>query len=51
MKNGKRPTRNQRFAIQQARLNPDNWFVSKNPPGQLHLIHRHTFTTRIILTD
>ncbi len=48
MKNGKRPTRKQKIAIRERGLNPDNWLVSKAPPGELHLVHRYTGTKRII---
>ncbi|MFD0868797.1 DUF6906 family protein [Paenibacillus residui] len=48
MKNGKRPTRNQKLAIQSAGWNPNNWLVVKNLPGELHLIHRQTGTKKVI---
>ncbi|MCP1355437.1 DUF6906 family protein [Aneurinibacillus migulanus] len=42
MKNGKRPTRKQKLAMKAVRLNPENWLVTKNLPGELHLVHRET---------
>ena len=45
---GKKPTLKQKRAIAAVRLNPDNWLVEKNPPGELHLVHRFTGTKRII---
>nr|WP_167552755.1 hypothetical protein [Aneurinibacillus migulanus] len=30
------------------RLNPENWLVTKNLPGKLHLVHRETNRERII---
>ncbi|MED0673165.1 hypothetical protein P4S95_23605 [Aneurinibacillus aneurinilyticus] len=42
MKNGKRPTRKQKLAMEAVRLNPENWLVTKNLPGELHLVHRET---------
>ncbi|MGR5963860.1 DUF6906 family protein [Bacillus cereus] len=29
-------------------LNSDNWLIYKKTDGQLHLIHRHTNSTRVI---
>jgi membrane-bound lytic murein transglycosylase MltF len=48
MKKGKKPTRNQKKLIKSAGLNPDNWFIVKNPSGELHLVHRETGTHRVI---
>jgi len=48
MKNGKRPTRRQKQLIKDAGWNPDNWFVVKHLPYQLHLVHRHTNSSKII---
>jgi hypothetical protein len=48
MKNGKRPTRKQKEAIKNARLNPDNWLVVKSLPDELHIVHRETGRQRVI---
>lgn len=49
MKQGRKPTRKQKLAIQAARLNPANWLVTKNLPDKLHLVHRETGRERTIL--
>lgn len=41
MKNGKNPTRSQRIFIKSKRLNPENWFVVKDTPTEMVLVHRH----------
>lgn len=49
MKHGKRPTREQRKLIKSKRLNPENWFVVKDEPHQMTIVHRHFDTkTRTI---
>lgn len=48
MKNGKRPSRNQRRLIVHAGLNPNNWLIIKNLPEEMHLVHRETGTQRVI---
>lgn len=49
MKHGKKPTVAQRKFIQSKRLNPENWFVVKDEPHQMTLVHRHfEKNTRII---
>ncbi len=48
MKQGKKPTKKQKLAIAAARLNPDNWLVIKNLPGELHLQHRFTGRVRVL---
>ena len=49
MRNGKRPTRAQKIAIQNARLNPDNWLVVRQKTdGELTLLHRDTGRVRIV---
>jgi hypothetical protein len=48
MKNGKRPTLNQKKIIDAARLNPADWLIVKNLPHQLHIIHRDTGNARVI---
>lgn len=48
MKNGKRPTVNQRKFIQSKRLNSENWYVVKDTPAEMVLIHKHSNKTRTI---
>lgn len=47
-KSGKNPTRRQKEIIAAKRLNPQNWLVQKNPPGELHIIHRLSGNAKII---
>ncbi|MFD2116374.1 DUF6906 family protein [Paenibacillus yanchengensis] len=49
MKKGKRPTRRQKQLIHMAGLNAENWLVVKSLPTHLHLVHRYTTTTKIIV--
>ena len=46
MKKLKNPTREQKKLIRKWRLNPDNWFVERDTPTELRLVHRHSDTTR-----
>lgn len=48
MKHGKRPTVRQKKMMETARINPDNWLVSKDTPKEIVLVHRHTDTVRVI---
>lgn len=48
MKNGKRPTRRQKEAIEAAGFNPDNWLVCKSESSQMLLIHRNTGSTKVV---
>lgn len=49
MKHGKKPTREQKKLLQKWKLNPENWFVVKDTPDQMLLVHRHSDrTTKII---
>lgn len=48
MKNGKRPTRQQKKLLGKLGLNPMDWLVSKNMPGEMVIIHRHTNKERRI---
>lgn len=41
MKAGKKPTRSQRIFIKGKRLNPENWYVERDTPEMMVLIHRH----------
>ena len=49
MKHGKKPTVSQRKFIKSRGLIPENWFVVKDEPHQMTLVHRHFDTkTRTI---
>ena len=49
MKHGKRPTAQQRKLLQQRKLDPAVWLVTKDTPERMELVHRHSDrTTRII---
>ena len=48
MKNPKNPTLKQKKIIKSFRLNTDNWQVVKNPPGELHIMHRHSTKVRVL---
>lgn len=41
MKHGKKPTREQMKLMVKWRLDPTMWFVVKDTPKELHLVHRH----------
>lgn len=49
MKNGKRPTRKQKILIKQRGLNPENWLVMKNLPKEMHIVHRVTGKTKVLV--
>ena len=52
MKHGKRPTVKQCQFIKRNGLNPENWFVAKDTPKFMLLVHRHSdSTTRTILKE
>lgn len=49
MKHGKKPTREQKKLLQQWKLDPAVWLVTKDTSTELHLVHRYSDkTTRII---
>ncbi|MGH0946371.1 DUF6906 family protein [Bacillus mycoides] len=48
MKNGKRPTKREKVHINSYNLNPDNWLIFKKVDDELHLVHRHTNSIRVI---
>jgi hypothetical protein len=50
MKQGLRPTRRQKLAMQAVGLNHENWLVAKNNNGQLLLVHRETGQSKTIPT-
>ena len=48
MKHGLKPTRRQKELIKAARLNVNDWLVTKNLPGELHIEHRHCGKVRVL---
>lgn len=49
MKHGKKPTREQRKLLQKWKLDPAVWFVVKDTPTEMLIVHRHSEkTTRTI---
>ncbi|MBM7606015.1 hypothetical protein JOC75_004043 [Metabacillus crassostreae] len=51
MKQGKRPTREQKKLLVKSGLNPNNWLIEKNlkHDHKLHLVHRETGTPRVVV--
>ena len=45
MKNGKKPTVQQRKMIQSKGLNAENWLVCKDTPEEMVLVHRFSDKT------
>lgn len=45
MKHGKKPTVAQRKMIAKSGLNTENWFVVKDTPEELVIVHRHSDKT------
>ena len=41
MKHGKKPTREQRKLLLKWKLDPAVWFVIKDKPDEMWLVHRH----------
>jgi hypothetical protein len=48
MKNGKVPNKKHKIAMSWARLDPDDWLVTKSLPNEYHLVHRKTGQTKVI---
>ncbi|MHB0799906.1 hypothetical protein PVK73_09350 [Bacillus thuringiensis] len=48
MKNGKRPTKQEKIHINSYKLNSENGLIYKKADGRLHLVHRHTNRVRVI---
>ena len=48
MKNGKKPTYEQRKLIQGWGLDAHDWLVAKDTSTEMVLVHRHTNTSRTI---
>ncbi|MED3090360.1 DUF6906 family protein [Bacillus toyonensis] len=51
MKNGKNPNKKEKIHINSYNLNPDSWLIYKKADGQLHLVHRHTNSIRVIPSE
>jgi hypothetical protein len=49
MKHGKKPTVQQRKLIQSKGLDPSVWFVTKDTPKQMELVHRHSDRTKRVI--
>lgn len=49
MKNGKKPTREQRKLLQKWKLDTNSWLVVKDTPTEMHLVHRHFDKTKKII--
>jgi hypothetical protein len=52
MKNGKKPTYNQRKLLERWRMDTRVWLVVKDTPSEMVVVHRHSDkTTRTIPKD
>lgn len=49
MKNGKNPTLKQKKAIRAAGFEPNDWLIFKAEAHRLHIVHRTSGRTAIIL--
>lgn len=49
MKHGKNPTREQRKLLQSRKLDPAMWFVVKDTPERMELVHRYSDKTKRII--
>jgi hypothetical protein len=49
MKNGKKPTREQRKLLQKWKLDTYSWLVVKDTPTEMVLVHRHFDKTKKII--
>ena len=49
MKNGKKPTREQRKLLQQWKLDTYSWLVVKDTSTEMVLVHRHFDNTKKII--
>ena len=45
MKNGKKPTREQRKLMEKWHLDAHDWFVVKDTPTEMWVVHRHSDKT------
>ncbi|MGN4667974.1 DUF6906 family protein [Bacillus cereus group sp. MYBK234-1] len=51
MKQGKNPTKREKMLIKSHDLNPDNWLIYKKIAKELHLVHRDTKATQVIVNS
>ena len=51
MKNGKKPTVDQRKFMEQCGLDAENWLIVKNTSEAMIVVHRHTGETKTIRKD
>ena len=49
MKHGKKPTREQRKLIEYYGMDAHDWFVVKDTPNQMELVHRYSDRTKRVL--
>jgi hypothetical protein len=49
VKNGKRPTREQRKLMEKWKLNSKDWLVVKDEPTQMTLVHRYVSSTMKVI--
>lgn len=49
MKNGKKPSREQRKLIAAKGLNAENWLIVKDTPELMLLVHRYSDTTQRVI--
>ena len=49
MKHGCKPTREQRKFLQKWKLDPAMWFVVKDTPERMELVHRYSDKTRRVI--
>ena len=49
MKHGCKPTREQRKLLQSRKLDPAMWFVVKDTPERMELVHRYSDRTRRVI--
>lgn len=49
MKNGKKPTREQRKLIEKWKLDPAVWLVTKDTPDRMELVHRYSDKTKRVI--
>lgn len=48
MKNGKKLTRNQRKFLEDKNLNPRNWWLIKNTPVAMEILHKTSGKLKVI---
>ena len=49
MKNGKKPTREQRKLLEKWKLDARVWLVIKDTPTDMHIVHRHSDKTMRVI--